>query len=117
MKDVDWDEIEHVIWTCISQAEALSDLMMTISATTTLELQERMPYDKTLHAFIEKYETKYRHTLEEAEDVLHDISCFLRNYEEDFFGSICIDPMPPGMIKECKESNKDLMKLEIDTTE
>lgn len=114
IKDVDWDEIEHVRRICNSQADALAD---TISAITTFELQEAIPHDKTLHVFIEKYETEYRHTLEEAEYVLHDISDFLGNYVESFFGSICIDPMPPGMIKECEESNKDLMKLEIDITE
>lgn len=117
MKDVDWDEIEHVRGTCILQAEALSDLMMTILATITLELQERMPYDKTLHAFIEKYEMEYKHTLGKAEDALQNIAYFLSCYERDFWGSICIDPMPPRMIKVEEESNKDLMKIEIDTTE
>ena len=75
---IDYDVVMNASKTYHSQAEALANVVQTLT-NTNAEMQAGFK-NETSNAFIERYESEYKKALEKAGEALQSISDFLKTY-------------------------------------
>ena len=75
---IDYDVVMNASKTYSSQAEALANVVQTLTSTNA-EMQAGFK-NETSNAFIERYESEYKVALEKAGEALQSISDFLETY-------------------------------------
>ncbi len=75
---IDYDVVMKASNTYHSQAEALANVVQTLT-NTNAEMQAGFK-NETSNAFIERYESEYKGALEKAGEALQSISDFLKTY-------------------------------------